>query len=90
MWNFNHAAPWSVSPHNRDRRSHHNRTKQHAQEEKISWPWEKMKKEKTTWTWEEIMSGHESLPWKQTQGEKGGQRRCRGSRPQREPKGQLK
>ena len=20
MWNFNHAAPWSISPHNRDRK----------------------------------------------------------------------
>jgi hypothetical protein len=35
--------------------------------------WEEIE-EKIYWTWEEILAGHESLPWKQTQGEKGGQR----------------
>jgi hypothetical protein len=32
------------------------------------------------------MAGQDSLPWQQTQGEKGGQLRRRGSRPQRKPK----
>ena len=73
MWNPYHAALWSVSPHNRDRRSYHNTTKQRAQEEKVSWAWEEVKEENISWTWEEIMGGHESLPRKQTQGEKGGQ-----------------
>jgi hypothetical protein len=77
MSNRFHAALWSEYDYNddRDRGSHHNKTKQCAREEKISWAWEEIKEERTSWTWEEIMAGDESLPWKQTQGEKGGQRR---------------
>ena len=49
----------------RDRRSHHTRTKRRAQDEKVSWAWEEIKEVKTSWTWEEIMAEDESLPWKQ-------------------------
>ena len=51
-----HAAPWSEYYYDaRDRRSHHTRTKQRAQEEKVSWSWEQIKEEKISWNWEEIM-----------------------------------
>jgi hypothetical protein len=47
--NPDHAARWSeYASNDRDRISHHNRTKQRAQEESVSW------------TWEEILDGKES------------------------------
>ena len=42
MWNDTHAAPWSPSYDDRDRISHHQRTKQRGEDK---------------WTWEEILDG---------------------------------
>ena len=66
----------------RDRISHHNGTKQRAREEMASWSLEEIRKT-ISWTWEEIMAGDKSLPWKQAEAAKEGQRRGRGRRPQK-------
>ena len=52
-----HAAPWSDSYNERDRRTHHKRTKQHVQEEKTSWTWDEILDGKGSLTWEEILAG---------------------------------
>ena len=53
MWNQYRAVLWSEYAYDdHDRRSHHNRTKQRAREEKVSWAWEEIKEEKTSWTWD--------------------------------------
>ena len=53
MYAYN-AAPWSHSYNERDRRTHHKRTKQRGKEEQRF-----MEK----WTWEEILDG--AGPWTQ-------------------------
>jgi hypothetical protein len=66
MWNPDHAARWSEyassSYDERDRISHHTRTKQRAQEGMASWSLEEIE-ERISWTWEEVLARHERLPW---------------------------
>ena len=89
MTNAYHAAPWSnQSLNDRDRRSHHQRTRQRGQEEQGSWAREK-REWRTSWTWEEIMAGDKTLTWKQAEAAKKDQRRLRGSQPRRKHERQL-
>jgi hypothetical protein len=74
--NDNHAAFWSPSPSQEERRyrtTHHNRTKrrgdrQRQQEQrKEEWTWDDVLDGKGCYTWEEILAGKDRLPWEQVE-----------------------
>ena len=65
-----HATPWSPLYDERDRITHHKRTKQRDKEEQRfveSRTRDERLDGKTSWTWEEVMAGDKTLPWKQVE-----------------------
>jgi hypothetical protein len=79
-----HAAPWSPPYNERDRTTHHKRTKQRTKEEWTSWTREK-EEWRTSWTWEEVMAGDKTLPWKQVERAQEERQRYEGTRLARKP-----